>query len=231
MRATQGRELMEVGELARWTAAASTIADMQIDWLGGVDELAALGCARESMPGLEAEIGPLLGDATLLQPARADGLSDEEVALLHRRRAALEALCRELAGHGVPPSLEHGDFWAANVFAGEDAIVVIDWEDASVAHPFFTPALLLLSLRYTDALALVADATRLLREAYLEPWTRRGPLVDWSPRRLEEVFDLAGRVAMLYHAAQFRRSTAFVETSWEVRAFAPLFLRRLLAAG
>jgi hypothetical protein len=118
---------------------------------------------------------------------------------------------------------------------GAPAILVlkelIDWEDAAVAHPFFTPALLLLSLHYTDALTHVPDAHRRLREAYLYPWTERGPLVHWSPRRLEQVFDLAERVAMPHYAAQFRRTSSLVETSWEVRAFAPLFLRRLLEVG
>src|SRR5262245_36432199 len=231
MRATAGRELMEVDELARWTAAAAAIAEMQIDWLDGVGELVALGCPRQSLSGLEAEVGPLLDDAALLQPPLADRLDDEEVARLRRRRPELEALCRDLAARGVPPSLEHGDLWAANIIAAEDGNGVIDWQDAAIAHPFFSPALLALSLDYTDALAQIPDAGVRLREAYLEPWARRGPLAGWTPRRLEEVFGLAGRVAMLYHAAQFRRSLARVETSWEVRAYAPLFLRRLLEAG
>lgn len=231
MRATAGRDLMEVDELARWTAAAASIAEMQIDWLDGVAELAALGCPQQSLSGLEADVGPLLDDAALLQPPLADRLGDEEVAQLRRRRPELEALCRDLAAQGVPPSLEHGDLWAANIIAAEDGNVVIDWEDAAIAHPFFSPALLALSLDYTDALARIPDADARLRAAYLEPWARRGPLAGWTPRRLEEVFSLAGRVAMLYHAAQFRRALARVETSWEVRAYAPLFLRRLLEAG
>jgi hypothetical protein len=86
----------------------------------------------------------------------------------------------------------------------------------------------LLSLHYTDALTHVPDARQRLREAYLHPWTVRGPLVHWAPRRLAQVFDLAEWVAMLYYAAQFRRSALLIETSWEVRAFAPLFLRRFL---
>ena len=222
---------MEVGDFAPWVAAAATIAGMQIDWIGSVDELAALGCRRHSLGELEAQIGALIDDASLLQPPLADGLTDAEVAALHRRRPEIEALCRELSDHGVPSSLEHGDLWAANIIAAEGANVLIDWEDVAVAHPFFTPALLLLSLRYTDALSHVPDARRRLRDAYLYPWTERGPLVHWAPRRLAQVFDLAERVAMLHYAEQFRRSAVLIETSWEVRAFAPLFLRRFLEGG
>jgi aminoglycoside phosphotransferase (APT) family kinase protein len=129
----------------------------------------------------------------------------------------------------VPLSLEHGDLWAENVIASEAGPVFIDWEDASVAHPFFTPALLLLSLEYASALTQLPDARRRLRDAYLQPWANRGPLARWLPRRLEDTFDLAQRVAMIHYAAQFRRGASRVDTSWEVRGYAPMFLRRLLA--
>src|SRR5262245_44612884 len=229
MRATAGADLMEVGDLDGWTAAAATLADMQIDWVGAGEELAALGCPRRSLVDLEAEIGPLVADVALLQPERADRLGDAEVADLGRRRGELEALCRELDGFGVPPSLEHGDLWGANVIAAEGASVLIDWENASVAHPFFTPALLRLSLDYTPALDHVPDARSRIRDAYLGRWADRGPLAGQSPRRLEEAFDLAERVAMVHYAAQFRHSVRLVDTSWEVRSFVPMFLRRLLA--
>jgi hypothetical protein len=46
---------------------------------------------------------------------------------------------------------------------------------------------------------------------------------------LEPAFDLAQRVAMLHYAVQFRRfALPRIETSWEVKAFAPLFLKRLI---
>src|SRR5262249_27065282 len=61
MRATAGRGLMEVGDLDCWTSAATALAEMQIDWLGAVDELVALGCLRQSPADLEAEIGGLVG--------------------------------------------------------------------------------------------------------------------------------------------------------------------------
>jgi hypothetical protein len=227
MRATSGPPLMQVDELARWETAAATIAYIQIDWLEATAELAALGCRRWTLGALEAEIAPLLADVTALQPRHAEGLTDEEVVALHRSRPALEDLCRELAGEGVPESLEHGDLWGENVIAGDVTTVFIDWEDAAIAHPFFTPALLLLSLDYTEALARVPDARRRVREAYLSPWRERGPLARWPLQRLERVFDLAQEVALVHYAAQFRRALPLIETSWEVRAFLPLFLRRL----
>ena len=107
--------------------------------------------------------------------------------------------------------------------------MIIDWEDAALAHPFFSPSLLLLSLDHTEALAHVPDARARIREAYLAPWRAAGPARAWPAGRLETAFDLAQRLAMLYYAVQFRRfALPRIETSWEVRTFAPYFLRHLL---
>ncbi len=229
MSETPGPTLMAVSDLGPWETAASAIAHVQLDWLDRTDELIGLGCPRWTLAALEAEIAPLLDDGPALQPDRADRLTDAQVATLRGRRAELEALCRELDRAVVPAALEHGDLWGDHVIAGPGAPVFIDWEDAAVAHPFFTPSLLLLSLDYTDALTGVPDASGRIREAYLRPWTERGPLAGWPARRLAEAFDLAQRVALLHYAVQFRLGLPRIETSWEVRAFTPLFLRHLAA--
>jgi len=255
MRETPGPSLMKVSDPRAWEQAAAAIADMQIDWHAAAGELETLGCPRLTLGQLEADIEPLLADRVALQPGRAAaspdgenagcgddmvlgagvagggaaGLTDEEVAALRRRRPELEALCRELAAAGVPESLEHGDLWGENAIVGPRGVVFIDWEDATVAHPFFTPSLLLRSLDYTDALAHVPDAGRRIRDAYLGRWKERGPLANWPAARLERAFELAQEVAMLHYARQFwRLALPLIETSWEVRAFPPLFLRRLV---
>ena len=252
MRETPGLSLMKADGPVLWERAAAAIAHMQIDWLPATGELVALGCPRVTLAQLEREIAPLLEDVRALQPHRvdalfgdgdvvlgedllalqphlADGLTDQETAALRHRRPELEALCRELAAEGVPESLEHGDLWADNAIAGADGVVLIDWEDAMVAHPFFTPALLLLSLDYTEALGRVPDARRRLREAYLGPWMERGPLAHWPAQRLERTFELAQEAAMLHYARQFwRLALPLIETTWEVRTFAPSFFRRLI---
>jgi hypothetical protein len=159
--------------------------------------------------------------------ARSAGCwSESEVVKLRRHAPELEAMCGELAGYTIPDSLEHGDLWGVNVIAGADACVFIGWEDASLSHPFFSPSLLLLSLNYTEALAHVPDARARIREAYLRPWRAAACT---RADRLEPAFDLAQRVAMLHYAVQFRRfALPRIETSWEVKAFAPLFLKRLI---
>jgi hypothetical protein len=232
MRAVRGSELTEVDEIARWEQAAATIARIQLDWVGRGRELTALGCPHRSIDGLVAQIAPLLEDRAAMQPRDAEALTDIEATELRRRRPDFEALGTELAGYAVPESLEHGDLWASHVIVSDGRPVFIDWEDASLSHPFFTPALLLLSLDYTEALARVPDARRRIQAAYLAAWRERGPLAGWPQSHLDQAFQVALRVALLHYAIQFRRDAlARIETSWEVRAFVPLFLRALLRAS
>jgi hypothetical protein len=231
MRASPGPSLMDVRDPARWEQAAETWARIQIACIGRAEELIALGCPARPLDWLEAEISPLLDDTTALQPVDAEALTDAEVAEVRRLRSELQAMCRELAALGVPRSLEHGDLWGVNVIAGERGPVFIDWEDASVAHPFLSAFLLLASPEHTEAIAGIPDARARIRTAYLGPWRRWAMAEGWPAGRLERAFDLAQRLAGVHYAVQFRLfALPLVETSWEVRAFTPLFLRALLHA-
>ena len=229
MKASQGPALMDVRDLSRWEQAAEGCARMQLDCVGRARELLALGCPERPLEWLEAEIDPLLGDTAAMQPQDAEALKNGEIERLRRRGPELRAMCRELAGYAVPLSIEPGDLWGVNVIAGDQACVFIDWEDASVSHPFFSPFLLLASLDYTDALAHAPDARSRIRQAYLAPWREREPIRNWPAGRLELAFDVAQSLAAVHYAVQFRRfALPRIETSWEVRAFVALFLRRLV---
>jgi hypothetical protein len=231
-RGVAGASLMRTPDVICWTRAAEACARIQIDWLERGAELERLGCPLRGLDWLEAQIEPLVEDTGVLRGGPPDSLDEAEMAELHRRAPSLAAACRELAGYGVPAALEHGDLWAENVVAAPGASVLIDWEDAALTHPFFSPSLLIASLEYTDALSRVPGARGLIREAYLTPWRSSGPTRSWPGGRLEAAFDLAQRLAMLYYSAQFRLfSVPRVETSWEVRSFAPFFARRLLASS
>jgi hypothetical protein len=228
-REVMGAPLMDTPDLACWTRAAVACARIQIDWLDRRQELESLGCQPRSLEWLAAEIDPLLKDPGALLIGQPEGLPEDALAELRARAPQLAAACEELDRHRLPLALEHGDLWAENVIASPRTSVLIDWEDAALAHPFFSPSLLLLSLDYTHAIDDRGEARARLREAYLAPWRAAPPTRRWSSARLEAAFDLAQRVAMLYYAVLFRRfSLPRVETSWEVRTFVPFFARRLL---
>ena len=229
VRATAGPELLNVSDTAAWQETARRCARVQIAWTGRSGELQALGCPHWPVTAVAARLGPMLADGASLMAPCPEGLTGDELARLRRRAPELAEHCAELAALGVPDSLEHGDLWGTNVILGERGPVFIDWEDATVAHPFVTPSLLILTLPHSPAAPATAGLAARLRDAYLEVWQAEGPLRAWAAARLERAFDLAQRTAMLHYAVQFWLGAPLVETSWWVRTFAPFFLRRCLA--
>lgn len=99
---------------------------------------------------------------------RTQGLAAEERAALRAHAPRFEALCAELAACGIPETLEHCDFHDNNVLVRDDRMVIADWGDAVIAHPFFSLASCIESAIWHHALDAVAIET--LTEAYLASW-------------------------------------------------------------
>ncbi len=47
-------------------------------------------------------------------------------------------MCDELAGYGLPETIQHDDFHDGQVFVRDGRYLLLDWGDACVSHPFFT---------------------------------------------------------------------------------------------
>jgi aminoglycoside phosphotransferase (APT) family kinase protein len=110
----------------------------------------------------------------------------------------LGELCDELAGYGVPATIQHDDLHHANLYLGGGRLRVLDWGDASIAHPF---ASLVVTFRFLEERTRLAPGdpwfTR-LRDAYLEPWGRD----------LGDAFALAVRVGSFARAIAYIRQRA-----------------------
>jgi hypothetical protein len=123
-----------------------------------------------------------------------------EVAAPYRRmvvglRALLAALPRRLAdvaACGMPDTLVHGDLHPGNVRADGAARVIIDWGDATVAHPGYDILRLTEDLPAADAVPLVA--------AWARRWRAAAPGSD--PQRA---------VALLAPVAQLRSAVAYAD--------------------
>lgn len=228
MRATPGPELLQLGDTPAWEEAARRMARIQIRWVDRTAELVALGVPHWPLDVVAPEIARMLADEAALLAPCPEGLTGAEMAHLRGRAPELRELCAELAGLGVPDSLEHGDLWGSNVLLADGGPVLIDWEDATVAPPFVSPSLLLLTLPYSPAASVGPGLRERIRDAYLGEWQAAGPLRRWPAGRLERAFSLAQRAAMIHYAVQFWLGGPLIETSWWVRTFAPFFLRRCL---
>jgi aminoglycoside phosphotransferase (APT) family kinase protein len=108
---------------------------LQIDLTADADELLALGVPDLRLSELPARYEKMLTSLRDL-PSR------------DRRRlvgnvSRVRELCEELAGYGLPETIQHDDFHDGQVFVRDGRYLLLDWGDACVSHPFFTLAVTL----------------------------------------------------------------------------------------
>jgi phosphotransferase family enzyme len=161
-------------------------------------------------------------------PARFDDLlrSDlpleaDEIARLRSFAPRLAAEAIELAGAGIPESIQHDDLHMGNVYALGDGLRVLDWGDSSISHPFASLVVTFRFLEQVNGLRHDDPWFTRLRDAYLEPW---GP-------GLSDTFELALRVGAVAHAIARKRQRDFLPESARPAAAGEyaVVLRRALA--
>ena len=163
---TRLREVVErERDLTRWLEILPLYAGVQIDMADQADDFVAVG-----VPDLRLSVLPAKFEQLLV------GLDD--LPSRDRRRLAesvprVEEMCEELAGYGVPETIQHDDFHDGQVFLGNGRYLLLDWGDSCVSHPFFTLSVTLeggLAWGLDDVQGSV-DVTP-FRDAYLEPFAR-----------------------------------------------------------
>jgi hypothetical protein len=169
-----------------------TMAQIQVASAGRVEDLLRMGCADRRLHLLATQIDPLLEDGLI----RAM-LDDAEQARLHRLAPRLKAMCAELASYNLPHALVHGDLHPGNAALHNGKVLIFDWTDGCVSHPFF------------DLMHLLQQPPELreqLRDSYLEAWLSFEP-----PERLQEAWDLALPLCALHHTISYQHIVANLE--------------------
>ena len=135
-------------------------------------------------------------------PPRYDELAHGALPLergqIDRLRAfapTFAVLCAELAGRGIPPSVQHDDLHYMNVYLRGAERRVLDWGDASIAHPFFSFGEISRFLEGVNGLPATDPWHARLRDAYLESWGRDH----------DDTFELAFRVGAFAQAIAWVR--------------------------
>ena len=152
---------------------------------------------------------------------RADlPLDREEVTSLRGFAESFTKLCHELDALEVRETIQHDDLHLFNVYAKGDTLRILDWGDASVAHPFCSLVVTFRFLEEVNGLAPTDPWFARLRDAYLEPWGKG----------LQATFDLALRVGAFAHAiAWVRQREALQERRPQFEQGFSIVLRRALA--
>ncbi|CAM3708677.1 phosphotransferase family protein [Occultella aeris] len=194
---------------------ARAMADLQLRSLEHVEALKRAGCPdRGTEPTLAAFADVLAGsvELPLLSAAERAGLSQ-----LGRR---VERHLRDLASCGIPDTLTHGDLHLGNVAADADRLVIYDWTDAAIAHPFLDAALLARSHREEDPAA--GDAV--LAE-FAAPWRAHSPGAD-----VDRALALAPVANLVHQCNSYEGIARSLEPDarWELAGVVAANLRQLL---
>jgi hypothetical protein len=161
------------------------LAELQLDTVGCVDELLALGCPDRRLEAMAAELEALADRPRFLDPDLA--------ARLQRALPRVVELVERLQSSPVPASsLVHGDLHAGNWTRRADGSwLIFDWTDGCVGHPFLDLGV----LPQEDA-----DRRAAWLDAYLGPWREAYGDAAVSPT-LEAALPLAGG----FHALSYER--------------------------
>jgi hypothetical protein len=164
----------------RWLELLPGYAELQVGETAHVAEHLEHG-----VPDLRVERLPALYQELVRAELPLDA-SDH--AALQAFAPRFAALCGELEAAGIGPSVQHDDLHMNNVYVKGDALRVLDWGDASIAHPFFSLFEVFRFLGEVNHLPPDDPWFGRLRDAYLEPWGQ-------DRRELFEVADVVGGFA------------------------------------
>ena len=153
------RELVtEERSLRRWLDVLPLYARLQRDAVPLVDDLLAAGVPDRRLAILPDRFEQILG-------AIDGGESFRHLV------SPLRAACDRLAAFGLPETIQHDDLHDAQVFVRDGRILVTDWGDAVISHPFFS-----MSVTMQGVIAWGVDDVEGSEDVapyaavYLEPW-------------------------------------------------------------
>jgi phosphotransferase family enzyme len=200
------RELIESERrFDRWLDALPRYAELQLDLAEEADHLVALGVPDRRLAALADQF--------------------EELGRAPDRLPQVREWCAELAGYGIPETIQHDDLHDGQVFVRDGTYLFFDWGDSCVSHPFFSMSVTLegnISWGLDDVEGSVEIAP--FRDAYLEPFGRLVPLAE-----LERASAVALRLGWVCRALNVERFALALESPDRERLLEGVDIRLRLA--
>lgn len=186
--ADAGTPLRDLGNPPEvWLAVLPLYAELQYGEAERVAQHLAAG-----VPDLRVETLPSYYENLVVHELPLDV---EETALLQAFAAPFSDLCAELTSCGIPATAQHDDLHWGNLYVRGTRSRVLDWGDASIAHPFASLVVTFRFLEEVNGLAPEDPWFNRLRDAYLEPWGAG----------MADTFELATRVGVIAHSIAWLR--------------------------
>jgi len=194
-----GATLDETSNPLAWQTAIATLADLQIESIGTIDDLLEAGCRDLRLPTLLELVDPFLDTMAELMnqqtKVRPPVLSRQELS--HLSETIKDAL-QCLSALQISDSLGHSDFNPGNIIVGPEGCTFIDWAEAHVSHPFLMFEYFLSHLRkdYPTVVPFEDD----LRSSYARRWQGCS-----SAEHVSEAFLFSPLVAVFAYAVAGNR--------------------------
>lgn len=215
MRAFGGDQLGKE-DPSTWGEALTAMARLQRAWVDRRTGLFATGAPDRGLERLRTQTDRIITDEDAspeLRPAERDKLVDL-IPTFH-------SLLDRLADLGIPETLVHADFHPWNVQRDGSRLVIFDWSDACVGHPFFDVP------TFTDRTEDEAARTA-MKSAYLAEWSDVA-----SPEQLAEALAISEPLAQLHLSVSWRAIEAMSDPdeAWAIDGGVERHLRRALATA
>src|SRR5262249_8721470 len=196
------QELLEEPDCALATVehVLNVYSTMQIDTADRADTLLSTGIPDQRLSIIASDFEELLSEVESLRIEIPGILTDEEYRRLQDLAPEVCSRCERLGRFAIPQTIEHGDFHPGQIFLREGDVILTDWSDASISHPFLSLPFEFDSGFVNQFRSTPEVVRQRLREAYLRPWTRFEPL-----DRVVQAYDIARPLAFIHRALIFRR--------------------------
>jgi hypothetical protein len=197
-----GKKLGEVYEgdelLRAWREILPRCAQLQRDVTPRTGEVLELGTPDHRAGPLLTAFDEVIANEPAVSGERADRLTADERRMLGSIRPRIAEALRALTALGIDDTLQHDDLHQNNVLVRDGRMVIFDWGDACVSHPFLTLAVTLRFAAQKTGRWERSPEILALRDAYLEPWHDRA-----SARELHDAAELGRRIGQISRSLTF----------------------------
>ena len=177
-----GTSLVSDTHLPHWACAAKSLADLQMQTIPSVQELARAGARDFSCRYLGSCVEPfvefLQNDAEESSPSRDLQLP---AAQLRELSVVLQNVLATLDQLPLPETVGHMDLNSQNIICSDRECVFLDWAEAFIGSPCFSFEYLLQQFRRTFPAQPTME--RKFQEAYAAPWRASISLEDLALAR------------------------------------------------
>jgi hypothetical protein len=187
--------------IARWKDVLPLYVDLQKAMAERTTHLLALGVMDRRLAQLPEMFENLIADESEMLLDQEESLTSEEYARLKNYGPEFARMCEELAAFGIPESIHHDDFHDGNIFVKKDGkIILTDWGESAVTHPFFTLVVMMRSVDNSIGLDFSPESEQ-VRDMYLQHWTSFAPIDE-----LRSIVELAQRIGYVNRALTWKMS-------------------------